>query len=91
MGKRTHPKPTVRDDWKMPAPPAPGLRPYARLVSKWDGWELYWATPEQADQGDYWSPEDRKDEWKTWIPWPFGDDDCANAEDLEALGFEGID
>lgn len=75
-----------RQAWAMLKPPHPDCKPYAYLVGGADGWSLFWATPEQASGGDYWTPVGDIG-WDASIPWPFGGDDVARMEDLEALGF----
>lgn len=78
-------KPTVHPDWKLPEPPHSDCKPYAHLVGSEDGWDLYWATPEQAPEGDYYSEGDKSDPFN--IEWPFGPEDVAHQEDFTALGF----
>lgn len=65
----------------MPDPPGEGCKPYAYCVGSEDGWDLYWATPQQDDEGERWDYEDGV------IDWPFGNKDYAHRKDFEALGF----
>ncbi len=80
LGKLTTLSP--RPEWKMPEPPSPECKPWAYLVGSNDGWDLYWATPEQADEGEPWDKSDA-----SFISWPFGLRDVAKMEDFVALGF----
>lgn len=89
-GLEMAPRPPLkpRADWAMPGPPSPKCRPYAYLVYGGDGWELYWSTPEQAVEGDYWQDENGVERH---IRWPFGEDDVAVIEDLKAVGFFDVE
>lgn len=86
MTDTKHPKPSVRPDWKMPEPPHPDCRPYFYVIGGDDGIDLYWATPEQAENGEYWS-----DEEVAHIDWPFGEEDWVEASDFVALGFIDVE
>ncbi len=83
-----------RPDWKMPEPPLcthyvfdTTTDEVEKEVSKVpnayieDGWALYWACPECAEDGAV----DGCD-----IDWPFLPTEYAKAEDLEALGFVAL-
>lgn len=72
----------IRADWAMPPRPVDApidSRPCAHLVGASDGWALYWATDQQVEDGDQWSPD--------VIPWPFDNDDIADSADMAAAGF----
>jgi hypothetical protein len=73
-------KPTVRNAWSMPDPPGPEYRPYAYCPGP-EGWDLFFATPQQVEEGD---PEIDN---TYYIEWPFGFDEWAFQSDFRALGF----
>lgn len=83
----------TRADWAMPTRPAGApadARPFAHLVGASDGWSLFWATPEQAEDGEHWCPDDALSD-PSEIPWPFDNDAVADAADMRAAGFEVTD
>ena len=80
-------EPTRNPEWTMPTPPADGCKPYADLVAS--TWDLFWATPEQIEQGTTYCGADGN---MVTIGWPFGDfDDNVTGDDLRALGFLLVD
>lgn len=72
-----------RDGWKMPDPPEEGdYEPVASMefneyMPTGEGWMLAWYSDTAADR---WVEMDDD-------AWPFGEDEGAGAEDLEAIGF----
>lgn len=80
-------KPTLKAGWTMPTPPAPDLLPVVYLDGE-DSY-TYWATQQQIDDGEYWSPPGSASPVE--IPWPFSDTDgrggWATAADMRAVGF----
>lgn len=75
---------SIRSGWKMPEPPHPECKPYALLLGPDEGYDLFWATQQQAFDGDHWSDEHTG---KAVIEWPFGQHDIVVMDDLKALGF----
>lgn len=47
------PAPSLKPGWKMPTPPAEGCKPHAHFVGQNDGFDLFWATEEQAVEGSF--------------------------------------
>jgi hypothetical protein len=92
--KSTPPK-LPRVDWKMPDRPQEHCeecgRPIVPIMYSEDGWELWWGCNNDGcsvGHGGYGVLTLGEME-KALIPWPFGEDDTATADELVALGFEG--
>jgi hypothetical protein len=75
--------PPVREGWTMPEAPQPGAIAVAHCVGPEDGWDLYWATPEQV--------RDEPGERVADIPWPFDQDVYAGQADFDRLGFVSME
>jgi len=71
--------PQLREGWEMPEAPSDEYKPRAHFIG--DGTvDIHYATDQQVAVGEYGAT----------IPWPFLDDNVAQPEDLEALGFEVV-
>lgn len=90
----------VKVAWKMPAPPEPGLVPWASTASE-EAVELFWAPASYPHPGDLEGVPTDPYEWYTEelgrpgsavadaleIAWPFATEFCEDVTHFKALGF----